>query len=167
MNPVSGWLAGAQSICLNFSPINGKVDLAVSLHFALFKGTVGYALKPLEMRVPTQLPSSSVDEGGTPKGASTTAAPDSSFNQREQARQTLREQELYWPPARTFLHCTTIKILSLHNFPMVRARPQLMLALRWALSTVCAPSAASGATTAIQRKPWRLSLLSVRVQRRD
>ena len=34
---------------LNFSPTNGKVDLPVQLHFALFKGSGGFVLKPPEM----------------------------------------------------------------------------------------------------------------------
>ena len=37
--------AGAQNVCLNFS----DCDVAVQLHFALFRGEAGYVLKPAEM----------------------------------------------------------------------------------------------------------------------
>ena len=50
MSPLPGWLAGAQHVCINMSPRNGTVDLPVQLHFALFKGSGGYVLKPAEMR---------------------------------------------------------------------------------------------------------------------
>ena len=50
MSPLPCWLAGAQSVALNMSPIKGvAVDLAVQLHFALFDGTGGYILKPAGM----------------------------------------------------------------------------------------------------------------------
>jgi len=50
MSPLPCWLAGAQNVCLNFSPVEGKVDLAVQLHFALFNGSGGYVLKPALLR---------------------------------------------------------------------------------------------------------------------
>jgi len=64
MSPLPGWLAGTQSVCLNFSPIEGKSDLQVQLHFALFDGSGGYVLKPDEMkfREPSDL---SGDDAGT------------------------------------------------------------------------------------------------------
>jgi len=46
LSPLPGWLVGAQSIALNMS----NNDLAAQLHFALFNGSRGYVLKPLEMR---------------------------------------------------------------------------------------------------------------------
>ena len=38
MSPLFGWLAGAQSVCLNMS----NNDLPLQLHFALFNGSDGY-----------------------------------------------------------------------------------------------------------------------------
>eukprot|EP00966_Prymnesium_polylepis_P272845 6303411-Prymnesium_polylepis.1 len=49
MSPLPGWLAGAQSVCLNFSPVGGKIDLAVKLHHALFGHSGGFVLKPSGM----------------------------------------------------------------------------------------------------------------------
>ena len=46
MDPLPGWLAGAHYVALNMC----QNDLPVQLHHALFKGTGGYVLKPLEMR---------------------------------------------------------------------------------------------------------------------
>jgi len=46
MSPLPPWLGGAQHVCLNFS----NCDLAVQMHFALFKHSSGYVLKPREMR---------------------------------------------------------------------------------------------------------------------
>jgi len=48
MSPLPGWVAGAQSVALNFS----NVDLPVQLHFALFHGSGGFVLKPTEMCAP-------------------------------------------------------------------------------------------------------------------
>jgi len=45
MSPLPGWLVGAQSVALNMS----NNDLAMQLHYALFNGSGGYVLKPLEM----------------------------------------------------------------------------------------------------------------------
>jgi len=45
MSPIPFWLGGAQNVCLNFS----DCDVAVQLHFALFRGGAGYMLKPAEM----------------------------------------------------------------------------------------------------------------------
>jgi hypothetical protein len=46
MSPLPCWLAGAQSVALNFS----NNDVPVQLHFALFNASTGYVLKPVEMR---------------------------------------------------------------------------------------------------------------------
>ena len=46
MNPLPGWLGGAQNIAINMS----NNDLPLQLHHALFKSTSGYVLKPPEMR---------------------------------------------------------------------------------------------------------------------
>jgi hypothetical protein len=45
MSPLPCWLGGTQSVALNFS----EVDLAISLHFAMFRGSDGFVLKPPEM----------------------------------------------------------------------------------------------------------------------
>eukprot|EP00966_Prymnesium_polylepis_P215872 4997979-Prymnesium_polylepis.1 len=45
MSPLPCWLAGAQNVCLNFS----DNDIAVQLHFALFRGSEGFILKPAGM----------------------------------------------------------------------------------------------------------------------
>ena len=45
MSPIPGWLVGAQSVALNMS----NNDLAVQMHFSLFKDSGGYVLKPAEM----------------------------------------------------------------------------------------------------------------------
>ena len=97
MSPLPGWLAGAQSIALNMSPIEGRVDLAVQLHFALFDGSGGYVLKPPEMR--SRFPWEEKDSTTPRLGA---------------------EDDVYWPPPRPRLHRVTVDILSLHNLPKVR-----------------------------------------------
>ena len=67
MSPLPCWLGGAQSIALNMSPINGRMDMAVQLHFALFNSTAGYVLKPPEMlSVPSP---NKKPEAGRPEGA--------------------------------------------------------------------------------------------------
>jgi len=77
MSPLPCWLGGAQSIALNMSPINGRMDMAVQLHFALFNSTAGYVLKPPEM-LSVRSPSESAKadekrEAGRPEGASEVA----------------------------------------------------------------------------------------------
>ena len=94
MSPLPGWLAGAQSIALNFS----HCDLQAQLHFALFHGSGGYVLKPKEMREMYTPGVAGTKDGGAE------CAP----HQKEDA---------YWPPPRERLHRTTIEILSLHNLP--------------------------------------------------
>jgi len=46
MSPLPGWLAGAQGVCINMS----NNDLAMHLHFALFNGSSGFVLKPIQLR---------------------------------------------------------------------------------------------------------------------
>ena len=95
MSPLPGWLAGCHSVALNMS----NNDLPVQLHFALFRGSGGYVLKPPEMRSALQdaTPSRSGDEWRRNQSA-----------------------DAYWPPPRATLHRTTIEILSLHHLPAVR-----------------------------------------------
>jgi len=86
MSPLPCWLAGAQSVALNMS----NNDLPVQLHFALFKGSGGYVLKPLEMR--------------------STAMPEVRDSEAEG-----HAEDVYWPPPRERLFRATIELLSLHN----------------------------------------------------
>ncbi|KAL1522821.1 hypothetical protein AB1Y20_017790 [Prymnesium parvum] len=58
MNPLPGWLVGAQSVTLNMC----QNDLPVQLHHALFYGSGGYVLKPQEMLTHTMAsPAESMD----------------------------------------------------------------------------------------------------------
>jgi len=122
MSPLPGWLIGAQSVCLNMS----NVDLPVALHFALFKGSGGFVLKPLEMcdsqttissRSSQKQLTSRISEAARPKGwdmlRQLASVSDSSADE---------DIELEWPPARLKLHRTDIKILSLHNLPKRKER---------------------------------------------
>lgn len=61
MSPLTGWLVGAQHVALNMS----NCDLGVHLHFALFNSSLGYVLKPSEMRAPPASTSarSSISQG--------------------------------------------------------------------------------------------------------
>jgi len=90
MSPLPGWLAGCQSITLNMS----NIDLALQLHYSLFRGSEGYLLKPQEMRKAT--------EPSAVSGAQD--APDENIDD-------------YWPPPRERLHRATIEVLSLHQLP--------------------------------------------------
>eukprot|EP00966_Prymnesium_polylepis_P051330 1187930-Prymnesium_polylepis.2 len=91
MSPLPAWLSGCQSVCLNMS----YSDLAVQLHFALFNGSGGFVLKPAEMCAATQ-------------------------RTEDSTRSEKAEAEDFWPPAREWLHRTTITLMSLHNLPKVR-----------------------------------------------
>jgi len=84
MSPLPGWLGGAQSVALNMS----NLDLHLHLHFALFKHSAGYVLKPAEQRL--------------------------GQNDDEMGHQ---DEDNYWPPLREQLLCTSLEVLSLHNLP--------------------------------------------------
>jgi len=104
MSPLPGWLCGGQSVCLNFS----EVDLAVSLHFALFKGSAGYILKPAEMLVsPSEV------------AASHSESPGGSNKDHKGGLQASTANDAYWPPWREEIHRTSVKFISLHNLPKV------------------------------------------------
>jgi len=90
MSPLASWLAGCHGACLNFSPIEDRVDLPVQLHFALFNNSSGYVLKPREMLITSG--KSTGDHGGG-------------------------HDDEYWPPSRKRLHRVSIRILSLHHLP--------------------------------------------------
>ena len=68
-----------------------NLDLHLQLHFALFKHSGGYVLKPAEQRVVQDH-----DEMGH------------------------HDEDNYWPPLREQLLCTSIDVLSLHSLPKVR-----------------------------------------------
>lgn len=91
MSPVPGWLGGAQNVALNMS----NNDLAVQIHYAMFKGAGGYVLKPPEMRTALESGRSSTRSEG----------------------EQLNREDAYWPPVRESLQCTTIEIFSLHQLP--------------------------------------------------
>jgi len=82
--------------------VQGKLDLAVHIHFALFRGSGGYVLKPSEMLV-----AGAMRIAGNSKGED---------NEEEETPQPL-DEDAYWPPARKTLHCATIQVLSLHHLP--------------------------------------------------
>ena len=90
MSPLPAWLVGAQNVALNFS----YVDVALQLHYAMFKGSGGFVLKPREMREMEQPESDEIAEG-------------------------LLLDDVLWPPPRQELHRISIEILSLHNLPKV------------------------------------------------
>ena len=69
-------------------------DLAVQMHFSLFKDSAGYTLKPPEMRATHHAIRDVKVEDGL-------------------------DEDDYWPPPRERLHRTTIDLLSLHNLPKV------------------------------------------------
>jgi len=65
MSPIPGWMSGCQSVALNMS----NVDVSLHLHFALFKGSRGFVLKPTEMRAgqqPTQPPLTELSDSAPP-----------------------------------------------------------------------------------------------------
>jgi hypothetical protein len=68
-------------------------DVALQLHFALFKGSRGYVLKPSAMCART-------------------------FEDHQVAEEEDSEM-IFWPTAREMLHRTTVRLHSLHNFPKV------------------------------------------------
>ncbi|KAL1507405.1 hypothetical protein AB1Y20_008247 [Prymnesium parvum] len=89
MSPIPGWLSGAQGVSLNFS----TNDLALQCHFALFKGSGGYVLKPSGMLS---------GAGKLLKGWQS---------------KWEEEDDDFWPHAQEHLQHTTLRILSLHNMP--------------------------------------------------
>jgi len=129
MSPLPPWLGGAQHVCLNFS----DVDLAAQMHFALFRGSSGFVLKPSGMRFVQNGPeslkripkrSSSGSDWQSERSRCTTAGIStvsvSSSTSRITAsddRRSQAEEGHYWPPVRDTLHCISIEILSLHMSP--------------------------------------------------
>jgi len=90
LSPLPCWLGGSQHVCLNFS----DVDIAVQLHFALFRGSKGFVLKPLEMREVADEAESVGDVGAQ-----------------------AHDSDAFWPPPRELLQRVTLEVLSLHNLP--------------------------------------------------
>ena len=102
---------------LNFS----DSDLAVQLHFAIFNGSEGFVLKPTAM-------SASPDQNEMTRGnisdshgdySPTAAEPGLAGQQR--VNQWQQNGDIYWPLACQRLHRTTLRVLSLHHLPKVRA----------------------------------------------
>jgi len=96
MSPLPCWLAGVQSVALNMS----NNDLAVQLHFAMFKGSKGYVLKPVEMRKHSEM-------------NSLNSPNDSDWHDYDADCET----DHYWPPPRERLKRLSIEVISLHNLP--------------------------------------------------
>jgi len=111
LSPIPGWLAGAQSVCLNMS----NVDLPLQLHFALFNGSSGFVLKPVQM----------LQEGSDKssfKGSTRNSFGESGMRSARMQSENLEDDDddqtdNYWPPARENLSRITIQVLSLHNLP--------------------------------------------------
>mmetsp|Transcript_87263 Transcript_87263/g.262240 ORF Transcript_87263/g.262240 Transcript_87263/m.262240 type:complete len:157 (+) Transcript_87263:1179-1649(+) len=140
------------------SPINGQVDLAVNLHFALFNGSNGFLLKPAEM-LATLPPAEILQTSPCADVSASCSSPQRSassvllrvgsdvLNERSTAPLSAEpptyhrvrkaasaesimiddvhqdDANVYWPPAREWLHRTSIQMISLHNLPHVRAFP--------------------------------------------
>jgi len=112
MSPLPGWLTGSQSVALNMS----NNDVPIQLHFALFNGSPGFILKPLEMRdAPEAALSSSIPEPRTPVGPIARRASERISLERPSTPGHVAEQETrtdYWPPSREHLHCASISVAS-------------------------------------------------------
>ena len=87
-----------------------NMDLAVQLHFALFRNSNGYELKPLTMREDRAAPNEAQQVRG-------------SFVFAGGQRQAGQLQDSFWPSPCDTLHRTNIRIVSLHNLPKVRLPP--------------------------------------------
>jgi len=105
MSPLPGWLAGSQNVALNMS----NIDLPAQLHFALFKASGGFVLKPPEMCFGDAAAS-------LPASRRLSAASSATDDERRDA------DVEYWPSFRGFLHMTTLELLSLHSAPERRER---------------------------------------------
>ena len=113
MSPIPGWLAGAQSVCLNMS----NVDLQLQLHFALFSGAGGYVLKPVQMLHDSD--GSLGTKGSVRHSFAESGRLESERLEDDVDDQTIRihRRDDYWPPARENLSRTTIQVISLHHLP--------------------------------------------------
>jgi len=112
MNPMPCWLAGAQFACLNFSPIDARIDLAMQLHFALFAGSQGFLLKPYDMREPAR-------SGYASDAREEIDAPGRGFgtDHDDEPHRDDDIEDRYWPLLREEIHRTTVDVLSMHNLP--------------------------------------------------
>jgi len=93
----------AQNVALNFSNPD-CIDLAVQLHFALFKGSGGYTLKPFAMRKPLQ------------QALQARRRSEAYYDDNDEGRAQYDDDD-FWPPARQILRCVSIRALSLHQLP--------------------------------------------------
>jgi|EP00966_Prymnesium_polylepis_P090051 hypothetical protein len=107
-------------------------DLPLQLHYALFKGSRGFVLKPSEM---------------TSQGKATDVEPGQSCTHEDVKPTTeseLQDVDGYWPPPRKQLQCVTINLFSLHNLPTVRNR---------CMASHCSPTPARSWWSQL-RLPW-------------
>ena len=103
------------------------IDLAVQLHFALFNGTGGCALKPAEMRArPYERVGSQKAAGeqcetieASARGVSSDHVHETASGKRADSKAERSHDDDFWPPPRDALHRTTIDVLSLHHLPKV------------------------------------------------
>jgi hypothetical protein len=86
-----------------------NTDLAVQLHFALFRGSNGFVLKPLAMRENLAAPNE--------------AQVRDSFVLGSGQRQAGQLTDYFWPSPCDILHRTNIRVVSLHNLPKVMLAP--------------------------------------------
>jgi len=132
MSPLPFWLTGAQSVALNMS----NNDIPLQLHFALFKGSDGFVLKPSEML------SAPMEADWTKAPILAKVASDAFITEkssrasrgwkvvRREAATLVRQshkglgdekayqsKEAFWPPPHEKLNRTTIEAISMHNMP--------------------------------------------------
>ena len=147
MSPLPFWLSGAQSVALNMS----NNDLPLHLHFALFKGSDGFVLKPPEMlaaplksdweAAPTLARVASEMLFNQKKGSSR-GSHGWKVVRREVANISRRSHddlsdetayqstEAFWPPPHETLNRTTIEVISIHNMPKVSQKPPSIVCSR-------------------------------------
>jgi len=122
MSPLPCWLGGAQNICLNFS----DNDLAVQLHFALFNGSDGFVVKPLEMLQRSKQEAEEQDHQSMTHSLRPSMTPSLRSSERSSISVAIQDDDDYWPPHRDKLYYTSIEILSLHHCPKrSERRPRL------------------------------------------
>ena len=97
------------------SPVQGKADMAIQLHFALFNGCNGYLLKPPEMREGASIGPGAIAESVREARASAAAEDPPTSGAGIDS-----DGSLYWPPPRPELHRASLQLMSLHNLPKVR-----------------------------------------------
>lgn len=106
-----------------------NIDLPLQLHFALFKGSTGYVIKPPEM-MPAASNTSSLglqnrarSEGQSTSARATTTVSADNAHKTSITRAIEADDQTFWPRQRELLHLTTIEVISLHRYPKVRRSP--------------------------------------------